>query len=338
MYSTGETGEAMSVTDLHAALEAEGNAGTRAHHLLDKGTAPLVIENGRLFAPNWEEAYVDLASVLGEQAYAALLASKMLVFNDPRPTAFAAKIEGAGYLFVSAGLLELIAFCSYHLAVCGAASFRQGADVDEIEDHFLQIVANFVDHGWPLLGDINAVQPSTYVTTAINRDCMLLFVLLHELGHVVCGHLDGSWLGIQDFSSYLPDLDTPSHGREIEADRYACDAITNPHVLYLASGFFSVWTLIQVSRRVRFGDTAHLSATHPLAVNRLHRVVVLLRERQDADSRGDIRGLEADLKRCAGIISDPDSFGLHAVRYSPEDGRIRHDALLKRYAEITARF
>ena len=329
----------MAEVDLHAALEAEralsqGNP----RRLLERRTAPLTIENGRLFGPNWDESYVDIQSVVTPEAFNRLVASGKLVFEDSTPTAFAARIHGTDYLLISAGLIELIGFCSYHVTVCGRAALQIGENLNELEDHFFEIVVNFVEHNWPLMEDVEATCLNTYKTMVINRDCIVLFVLLHELGHIACGHLDGNWLGMRDFSSLVPDLDTPSHAREIEADRFACDAIVNGHVLYLASTFLSAWTKVQVSRRVRHGEGAQLSVTHPLAVNRLHRISVLLRERQDPNSAGDARGLEADLKRCAEMMSQPEWFGFHAVEYSLLDGRARHDALLARYSAITGPF
>jgi hypothetical protein len=323
--------------DLHAALESSrGRLTGEVARFLERKAAPLSLENGRLYAPNWTESYVDIPAVMSASAYTALAGCEKLVVDEPRPLAFAAKLDGAGYLVVSSGLIEFIAFCAYHAAVCGEASFRIGEDLDAIDDGFLQIAANFVEHGWPLLGDIEANDAGVYQTMVVNRDCMLLFVLLHELGHIVCGHLERRPVSARDFDALLPDLHTPSHAREIEADRFACDAIANAHVLFVASTFFSAWTRIQVSRRVRLGERAHLSKTHPLAVNRLHRIRLILLSRKDEDVPQMIAGLESDLRRCAEMISNPTSFGLEVAEYSIPEGRARHEALIGQYRLATA--
>ena len=300
--------------------------------------APLTIESGRLFAPQWDEAFVDLQAVLVESVYDRLIKTSIIVVELSRPDAMVTRIHDRPVILLTSALIDLIAFWARHEAACGAASFQSALILEEMDMSVLPILANFVEHRWPLLDEIATENLDAYRTMVINRDCMILFVLLHELGHIECGHLDGHKVVPRDFSSFIPDLDTPAQAREIEADRYACDAITNQHVLLLASSFFSAWTWVQVSRKVQRGKETHLSRTHPLAINRLHLIDSHLKSHATQGTVQDRLSLEAQLRRRGDLLRRPADFGVVALEFSWENGRARHNFLLAQYEALTTRF
>jgi hypothetical protein len=330
----------MGTQSLLESLKSLGiNESAAASDLVHRTARPIVIENDRLFAPAWDEAFVDLRSVVAPDAYAALLQVPKWLFYDPMPRAFAVAGHEGGLILVSEGLAGLIAFCSFHTAAASvmAADVTNRRQIEPFEHLFIQIVTNHFQHGWSLPDSIDATHADGYHRMIVSRDSMMLLVLLHELGHIVRGHLEGRLVGDVDFLPRVADLTSHLHLAEIEADDYAMAAIVNTDVLNLSSTLLAAWTYAEVGRRVTRGGTAHLSVTHPLTINRLSHLARHIQSRLHTGV-GNASRLELGVEWRADLVEAPAEAGLEAVPFTAEDGLARHRTLIAQHLDCARPF
>lgn len=322
---------------LYAAVQRR--SGIEQVHLRDLATVggkPILFERGRMFAPCWSEAYVDFDEVIAASAMASLRGTEILMFDDPLPAAFAvpAADDGMPLILVSEGLLGLATLAGFHVAASDRAlDDGDVAGQEAREDLYIQLVQAIAGNGLPCPDVMAVVSGRTYTDLAIHRETMTAFVLLHELGHIVLGHLSGQPAGVMPDAPFFPDPGTPAHRMEIEADAFACDAFTNLYALHTASTFWSTYSLLEAARRVIVHPDAHLSRTHPLGVNRLHAIGHKIEQRSPPDEPVPMRGFMASLDHTAKLLAAPDQAGLQRIEVTDIDLAAHHAALAKTYLE-----
>ncbi len=295
----------------------------------------LVIEQDRFYTPFWDEAFVDLSAIVSPGVYLKLQATPKWVFLEDKACAFAVKSTDGGVILMSSGLLALIAFCAYHSATASliAVSGAGEAKLREFEDTFLHIVINHAVHGLPLPDSLETPSAQAYQHIVINRDCMTMFVLLHELGHIDLGHLDGRIVGPIDFQPRVPDIASELHAAEIEADDFACRAFANADALNATSTLFTAWTYAEAGRRLIRGASAHLSLSHPLSINRLDRLAHNLSLRTQGSAH-QMTGVAQMVDRNAAIVAAPAEVGLRVEPLSQDEAIARHRTLLESHRRI----
>jgi hypothetical protein len=101
----------------------------------------------------------------------------------------------------------------------------------------------------------------------------VLWILLHELGHIRLNHLDMGALErlrVPEPEDFLVAEEmTPMHQAELDADREAYESLRpSGHALCFA------WMRIALAPQMMFDSlTIRRSGTHPLSVNRLRRIL-----------------------------------------------------------------
>jgi hypothetical protein len=278
-----------------------------------------------------------VSAILKLDTYRRLCETPKWIFPESRPCAFAVRAIEGGVILVSNGLTQFIAFCAYHAGIAGLMAGRGLGEFNLtlFEDIFLHIVANHVEHGWPLPDTIDVSTMEAYQHICIHRDCMMTLVLLHELGHIALGHLDATPVGPIAFQPRVVDASSELHSLEIEADDFALQAFTNTDALNIAATLLTAWAYAEACRRLTRGPSAHLRLTHPLSINRLNHLARRLSERKESAPES-LPGLLAIVERTAVITESPSGVGLTAEPFSHEDGLARHRKLLdehRRYAE-----
>lgn len=313
--------------------------GGKLQRLLQTEALPIEIEGDRLYTPLWDEAFVDLKAIIRDDAYAGLCSTPKWLFDSAKPAAFAVRTAGGGLILVSEGLGRMIGFCAFHAGIASvmAMSGASEADLTAFEDTFLHIITNHVEHEWPLPDDIELKTEATYRQVIVNRDCMIAFVLLHELGHIRLGHLDAAPVGPIDFQPRVADLPSALHDAEIAADDFAFRAFTNADALNVATTLLTAWAYSEASRRLTRGSSAHLSPTHPLSVNRLSHLVQRLLE-VAPQTPASIAGINQLVERTARLVESPEASGIKVMAISYDDGFARHRELIEQHRLGAARF
>jgi hypothetical protein len=306
--------------------------------LIENAALPITIESDRLYTPAWDEAFVDMKAIVRPDTYALLCSTPKWLFNEAKPCAFAVRGAHGGLILVSEGLIQLIAFCACHAGIASIMAQRgmHEEGLIRFEDTFLHIITNHAEHGWPLPEAIEVTSADAYRQIVVHRDCMTALVLLHELGHIVLGHLEGRTVGPVDFVPRLPDLDSDRHDAEIAADDFAFRAFVNSEALLVATTLLNTWSYVEAGRRLTRGPDAHLSLTHPLSINRLSHLANCLAQITSAQAIHS--GVDLALTRTAAIVEDPTNAGLEARAFSIEEGIKRHHQLLDEHRGILTPF
>lgn len=111
-------------------------------------------------------------------------------------------------------------------------------------------------------------------TLLVFAEVVLIFVLLHEYGHIVLNHLDGAMaMRKVRIGNQTEEVQTPDHQQEFEADQYAIDSLLNHldseihwHSLYAIGIFFRFLDLCE------FVTGSKGSLTHPPSSSRWNRI------------------------------------------------------------------
>jgi hypothetical protein len=145
----------------------------------------------------------------------------------------------------------------------------------------------------PRIGALLSAEAKNRVFMSFVR--AIWFVVIHELGHIRCGHLNGDRAAALPSSPSLAVAETVSDmkSQEFEADRYVAATLEGRErelaVEYLISPLDLLSTL---ERRLRLA-----ADTHPMALNRLAVMVEYVAPFVDASQSALARGTIADLVR-----------------------------------------
>ena len=210
----------------------------------------------------------EVGRLLEQQDICVVKLNKCLAFSQCIET-------GEHRIVLSTGMIDLLAASIYDLYAQAEipASFEKVSIETPERISVSNLVPNltlllrhrYLRYGEPL-PDFAA--PLSADALSMCRDSIhgaLMFLLLHELGHIVCGHLQADAKPRHlPFVTVIDEEMNQYQQQEVEADQYALDALIEPAKpmggfwLEQSLNFFSSLELV----------TGKRASTHPLALNR----------------------------------------------------------------------
>ncbi len=195
--------------------------------------------------------------------------------------AFPRVSEQRRQIIIFDGFLYLLRFCVDLYSVLSLMErYRteevidlDGSSIDEglafsMAAHALMVEAVQTGHVLIDIGDM--LGPNANRQAAIGFKGAILFLLLHELGHIDCGHLeDGSFSERSNIELLVSETLDDAQKKELEADDFAMAAIDAK----IRNGFVSsaIFSLLPFAFIEVFSGPVNL--THPLTVNRIGQLV-----------------------------------------------------------------
>lgn len=131
---------------------------------------------------------------------------------------------------------------------------------------------------------------------------ILVFIVLHEMGHICNGDVDkGVALANFDFDNWKVDYVKPSHRHEYAADQFALNAFlsdsdtTKPALAWAAYAHVEIFFqfLMHVERIGKITE----SRTHPPAISRLHQLRRMMQARWGRDQIGYVKRVGVQFHR-----------------------------------------
>ena len=173
-------------------------------------------------------------------------------------------------------------------------------------------LAESIDSGHQLM-DISAVLgPRAQQRVAYGFGAATLFFLLHELGHLVCGHMDRGYVSERvTIETRVREAINPNHQMEFEADAFALGCIhpqvRNPIISSIMFAF-GPFAFLETFR-------GSADAGHPLTVNRVAALADSIHFPDDPESAEATRNI---------IDSEVHRFERLAASRESTDGDIRY--------------
>lgn len=190
--------------------------------------------------------------------------------------------EGRDQIFMFEGMQQLIFFYASLIRVMDLLGVEQPDYTVTVggEDHPAVVLAGMA--GFAILADGMAtgrefgaisdlVDPAAFRNTGLGYQGAVMFILLHELGHIERGHL-GSGIGrseVHEMELAFPEEIRSRQLKEFEADAFAIEAIREDmravwmsNVLFFLGPFAFIETFMHPK-----------AAAHPLSANRISRLV-----------------------------------------------------------------
>ena len=247
---------------------------------------------------------------------------ELYAVDSDHPNAFARIAAGTPQILVFSGLRHLIHYFADFVTVLALLqSHRADATIDDGQggahpEAFLfsmactVVLADFVTTNRIPATLHDLLGPQAQNNVRIGFRTALLFVLLHELGHLELGHLsDGPLSEVAHVGLLEPETLSLRQADELAADEFAIAQIAPAYRADLISSLMLLMGGFALLEAFYGG----LSASHPLAINRLARLADLLE--LDAGTRaivsswiGDrvrsFRSLAADRVAGDGSIGD----------------------------------
>ncbi|MEM7220019.1 MAG: hypothetical protein AAF515_16755 [Pseudomonadota bacterium] len=243
---------------LDADLADETRGQKRQEHVLG-----LVARNHTLTAPG-------ISDLIDRQTIRVLPSPICAAFSKPPNT-----------IVVGDGLIDLLTACGYWSALVGALP-KSADEVYPLEKHpkiplsdalavyTYALLYRYHEHGEPL-PDFRALAhqfPNPNLDTQV-RDAIagaVMYILLHELGHLALGHHEGNDVSLPfDPPALIGEALTLYQQRELEADLWAMEAI-RPDLRKIHTAWINMGLSFHFQRGALLSEA---SESHPLYVNRL---------------------------------------------------------------------
>lgn len=123
----------------------------------------------------------------------------------------------------------------------------------------------------------------------------IMFLLLHELGHLECGHLEGKYTGPRHHAAIIDEALSFEQKQEYDADKFARESLLPEY-----KGLCESWQLAAMNFFEQLEEITGIRANdHPLAINRSFLGHQLLQTEQLQNMTGFSRH-EADFQKFAG--------------------------------------
>jgi hypothetical protein len=193
----------------------------------------------------------------------------------PLPMAYCTQVDDRDIIIVGQGLIDLISYtihCAHfentiplHFSSYHSLKYRRDMPFTELVSNCLFLFAlRFYCYAEPIPDIYTLLTEQQKEDSKIAISGALLFIILHELGHIQLGHLDGHNVRPSVKAKLIHEELNSTRQIELEADAFAIRSLIEPaqeagqYWCSMAMSFFSNLELIS--------GTQH--DTHPLAINR----------------------------------------------------------------------
>lgn len=205
----------------------------------------------------------------------ALGRTEIYCLDLPLSVAYCDRVDDRALIVLGQGLIDLIAYrvcCSHFeamfpeaMATYPLSGYRTDLSALEMLSNALMLLGcQFYTTASPL-PDV-----CTQLSQASREDCeraisgALLYVLLHELGHLQLGHLERNEIRALSVPQAVPESLSVFQQQEYEADRFATNALIDVAQVLAALWQGSALNFYQQLELI----TGQRSDSHPLAINR----------------------------------------------------------------------
>ena len=249
-----------------------------------------ISNDGKMLVPwaNVPMAFIAIDDCISKKRFERLKKQKIYVFRSHAPLAFAWKGYVRPIIFVSDELLSLLTFQSFHCMCMKEFSDNEIARspsavgfslLDELESLYYNAIrlrfngaTNAYYHHDEILN--SHLDLRTFLGF---RESAILFILLHEMGHVELGHFNDikGTKGLSPPSLFIDEAFSKSLSWEYAADAYAFDSLTAKGIGSGWGAIFQDFAILEAYHGLPFGET------HPRSINRLHSLLEQIKARND---------------------------------------------------------
>lgn len=226
----------------------------------------------------------DNSGILSSEMIKGFESCEIYLIDEPICNAFATQKNG-NKIIVFDGLLQVIRFYINLIKISHLFNLFEPEKQDEADDFLtagFALLIDFIQTGEDLPEIKDLLPPDFESEAKIGFSASVLFVLCHEVAHLILGHTKATYRSERRLGSLrLDETEKEEKTIEFEADEYAFFAINED----LRDFFIS--SIVFFLGAVAFAETfcSAKKDSHPLAANRIARLVDFVRFSDDPQAR-----------------------------------------------------
>ena len=252
-------------------------------------------EDGQPIHHRLRDEISGLLSYLTPEAQKAVSEADIYVLPFTACLAFCEMHQGRKEIFISGGMINLIASHIISLVLeqslpealedyCVPGMEHVGARY-LLTDMLFVLNFRFYRYGEPLPNIMAALSNKTETCYRDRINGGILFLILHELGHLERGHLHGRYNGPGHYSSAIDEQLSLEKKQEHDADMFVVESLLPAY-----KGMATSWQMVAMNFFEQLEEiTALQTDSHPLAINRSFAGQQIVRGEQLPDMTGFLR-------------------------------------------------